>query len=162
METNTEIDMVQNTTKHNRKWSGESNVYTVCGQWIQTCTTLSIVSQHLCIPRSRMFTKCETKPCTAHISAHYESEGGSLVYRMHNIEQCARASYSQGRCWVFHTSSNELMKTETIPTSHVQHISNPIFNSIIGTKCIFNINYAVLGNYKNNLEVELSMNYTNP
>lgn len=58
--------------------------------------------------------------------------------------------------------SNELMKTEMIPTSHVQHMSNPILNSIIGTKCIFNINFAVLGNNKNNLEVELSMNYTNP
>lgn len=67
----------------------------ICGRWIQTHKTLSIVSQHLCIRRARMFTCIKTKPFTAHMPAHYYSAGGSLVYRMRAVYQFAEANYSQ-------------------------------------------------------------------
>lgn len=67
----------------------------ICGRWIQTRKTLSIVSQHLCIRRARMFTWSETNPFTAHMPAHYYSACGSLVYRMRAVDQCAVANYSQ-------------------------------------------------------------------
>lgn len=84
-----------------------SNVYMICGRWIQTRKTLSIVSQHLCIRRARMFTWSETKPFTAHMPAHYYSACVSLVYRMRAVDQCAVANYSQ------HTSEKA-----TVPNIH--------------------------------------------
>lgn len=81
-----------------------SNVYMICGRWIQTRKTLSIVSQHLCIRRARMFTWSETKPSTAHMPAHYYSAGGSSVYRMRAVDQCAVANHSQ------HTSAGVTKK----------------------------------------------------
>lgn len=69
----------------------------ICGRWIQTRKTLSIVSQHLCIRGTRMFTWIETKPFTAHKPAHCYSVGGFLVYRMHAVEQFAEANYSHDR-----------------------------------------------------------------
>lgn len=104
-----------------------SNVYMICGRWIQTRKTLSIVSQHLCIRRARMFTRSETKPFTAHMPAHYYSAGGSLVYRTRALDQCAAANYSQRTAVVPNSRGSNGTEHSSVRSFHSTTWTNHVF-----------------------------------